>query len=158
MIEVLIVVTLVAILAAIVIPQFLSPTRDAMESTLQHNLHAMRAQIGMYQMNHFGKYPTIQNNDLPQLTSATNAHGEIGPAGPEYPYGPYIANELPQNPFDFSNKVSPVAKPGEKPSRAVGNLEGWQYDETTGDIWPNHPGYYQGLGGGTAESKELIGP
>ena len=143
LIEVLIVVTIVAVLAAIVIPQFSSPVQDAMRSTLQHNLHGMEAQIQLYQLNHFGRYPTIQNNDLPQLARATNASGEIGSAGADYPFGPYIANgELPQNPFDFSNKVTPVANPGKKPTNAVGNLGGWQYDETTGAVWPNNPDYF----------------
>ena len=143
LIEVLIVVTIIAVLAAIVIPQFSSSTTDAMQSTLQHNLHGMEAQIQLYQVNHFGRYPTIQGNDLPQLNRATNAQGEIGPSGTDYPFGPYIAGgELPQNPFDFSNKVTPVANPGKKPAAAVGSLGGWQYDEATGAIWPNHPDYY----------------
>jgi len=137
------VVTVVAVLAAIVIPQFSSSTTDAMHSTLQHNLHGLEAQIQLYQVNHFGRYPTIQNNDLPQLTRATNAQGEIGPSGPDYPFGPYVVGgELPQNPFDFSNKVTPVGTPGEKPTSTAGSLGGWQYDEATGAIWPNNPEYY----------------
>ncbi len=141
LIEVLIVVALIAVLAATVIPKFASSTKDATEAALQYDLKVLRSQIQAYEAHHFGDYPTIQNNDLPQLTSATNVYGEIGAPGDDYRYGPYIKGALPVNPFDQSNKVTPVAVPGQKPSGPVGSLGGWQYDESNGAIWPNHREY-----------------
>ncbi len=155
LIEVLIVVALVAILAATVIPRFSSSTEDAMESALEYNLSVLRSQIEIYRAQHFGEVPQIQNNSLPQLTAATNAYGEIGAPGPSYPCGPYMKDGLPVNPFDDSNKVSPVAVPGQKPNAAVGTLGGWQYDESNGAIWPNHPGYYLAK---TEATAEPLGP
>ena len=157
LIEVLIVVAIVAILAAAVIPKFSSSTEDAMDSALEFNLHVLRSQIQAYQAQHLGVYPTIENSDLPKLTSATNAEGEIGTPGPDYPFGPYVDEALPPNPFDGSNQVTPVAVPGQRPTRAAGNLGGWQYDATNGAIWPNHAEYY-GNPTGTATPEEPVAP
>jgi general secretion pathway protein G len=143
LIEVLIVVIIMAVLAAVIIPQFADSSRDAKESTLKHNLHALQSQIGLYRMDHLEQYPTIQNDGLPQLTQATDRTGKIGPSGPDYPCGPYLVGELPRNPFDSSNKVTPVAVPGQKPTAAVGALGGWQFDASNGALWPNHPAYYK---------------
>jgi len=143
LIEVLIVVIIMAVLAATIIPQFSSSTKDAKESSLKFNMHTMRSQIEMYKVHHLGNYPTIQDNSLPQLTSAPNVSGTIGASGTSFPYGPYIDNELPANPFDNSNKVTAVAAAGVKPTAVVGALGGWQYDVTTGAIWPNNPEYYE---------------
>jgi hypothetical protein len=30
-----------------------------------------------------------------------------------------------------------------KPVAPAGTLGGWQYDSTTGNIWPNHADYYR---------------
>ena len=144
LIEVLIVVVIMAVIAGAVIPRFSSSTEDAKDSSVESNLHGMRTQINMYAIHHLGEYPKISEKDLPQLTSATNVEGEIGESGQKYPHGPYIHHQLPENAHDGSNKVTAVAKPGQTPTAAVGTLGGWLYDESTGDIWPNHAGYYQG--------------
>ena len=157
LIEVLIVVALVAVLAATVIPKFASSTEDAKRAALEFDLKMMRSQIQAYEAHHFGDYPEIRSNALPQLTGATNMYGEIGTPGDDYPYGPYLDGALPVNPFDQSNKVTPVAVPGRRPLGAVGNLGGWQYDESNGAVWPNHPEYYQ-LGQKAIELEPLPAP
>src|SRR5664280_2516019 len=90
LIEVLIVVVIMAVLAGSMIPRFLGTADDAKTSTLSHNLHVMEAQFEIYRAQHLNQYPTIQGNALPQLTSATNAAGEIGSSGSPYPFGPYL--------------------------------------------------------------------
>ncbi len=142
LIEVLLVVVIMAVLAGTIIPRYLGIADDAKASTLNHNLHVLETQLEIYREQHLNCYPTIQANGLPQLTSATNAAGEMGAPGPQYPLGPYIL-EAPMNPFDGSKQVTAVAVPGQPPTGVVGTLGGWQYDVTTGTIWPNHPEYYQ---------------
>ena len=144
LIEILIVVAILAVLAAAVIPQVASSTETAKESALEYNVKVMREQAQIYQAHHFGDLPAIQDNNLPQLIGATNVHGEIGASGDDYPLGPYVNEAIPVNPFDESNKVTAVAVQGQNPTRAVGGLGGWQYDESNGAVWPNHPGYYTG--------------
>ncbi len=141
LIEVLIVVVIIAVLAAVVIPQFTDSTTSAKESSLQHNLHALQGQIELYKLDHSGSRPAIAGDALPQLTTATDANGNAGPAGAAYPHGPYIV-VMPANAFDGSDKVTAVATPGTAPTGISGTLGGWQFDETTGMIYPNHPQYY----------------
>jgi general secretion pathway protein G len=142
LIEVLLVVVILAVLAGVIIPRYLTTADDAKESAMKHNLHVMEAQMEMYRAQHLNRYPTITNNALPQLTGASNSAGEIGATGPQYPFGPYVL-EAPMNPYDGSKKVTPVAVPGQKPTAVLGSLGGWQYDETTGAFWPNNPEYYE---------------
>lgn len=142
LIEVLLVVVIMAVLAGAIIPRFLDTADDAKTSSLQHNLSVMEAQLEIYRAQHANRYPTIRDNALPQLTSSTNTAGEIGAAGSSYPLGPYLI-EPPMNPFDGSTKVVAVAVPGQKPTAVVGTLGGWQYDASTGALWPNNPEYYK---------------
>ena len=138
LIELLIVVTIVAVLAAVIIPQFSSSTEDAAESLLQHNLRTMRAMIGVYEADHAGRYPSLARF-ADQMTSASNAVG--GTTG-ETPYGPYVRDEIPENPFNHSNKVAAVAAAGKRPKGVVAGGAGWQYDESNGALWPNNREYY----------------
>ncbi len=142
LIEVLLVVVILAVLAGMTVTRFLNVADDAKQSTLKHNLAVLETQLELYRAQHLNSYPKIVDNSLPQLTSATNAKGEIGPAGPDYPFGPYLI-EPPMNPYDGSKAVVSVEYPGERPTGVVGSLGGWQYDETTGKVWPNNPEYYK---------------
>ena len=71
LIEVLIVVVIMAVLAATIIPQFSSSTRDAKDSALEFNTHTMRSQIELYKVHHNSNYPDqigdSTNGYLPQL-------------------------------------------------------------------------------------------
>jgi prepilin-type N-terminal cleavage/methylation domain-containing protein len=89
LIEVLIVVVIMAILAATIIPLFSSSTKDARTSTVMINVQALRSPIELYRAEHLTTYPTITNNTLPQLTSATDVNGNVG-TGAAFTYGPYI--------------------------------------------------------------------
>jgi len=46
--------------------------------------------------------------------------------------------------------------PGQKPTGVVGNLGGWQYDESNGAVWPNRPEYSQQIQ--SAEAVVPLGP
>jgi general secretion pathway protein G len=146
LIEVLIVVVIMAVLAAVIIPQFSSSTQDAKDSALRFNSHTMRSQIELYKLHHLGKYPDqigdATTGYLPQLTKATDINGNIGAAGAAYPYGPYIEGDVPPNPFDGKNVVTQVDLGGQKPTGVSGTAGGWQYDPNTGAIWPNNPEYF----------------
>jgi general secretion pathway protein G len=142
LIEMLIVVAIMAIIASTVISRFMGTTDDAKTSSLKHNRQTVEALLEVYRAQHLNRYPTIQDAALPQLTSVTNAAGEIGTSGPNYPFGPYVV-EAPVNPFDGSKKVTAVAEPGKQPTGVVGSLGGWQYDESTGALWPNNAEWYK---------------
>lgn len=134
LIEVLIVVVIMAVLAATVIPQFTSSTKDAQNSSVEFNARTLRAQIELYAAHHNGTYPENSgtNANLKQLTSFTDVSGAIGESKTNHPFGPYVP-EIPTNPFNKLSTVKSVT------GVAKGDdSTGWQYDSATGGIWPNH--------------------
>ena len=126
LVEILIVVVILGILAAIVIPQFTSAAEDSKLSNLMSNLQSIRAQLELYKMHHNETYPTNINT---QLTSKTDSDGTINPAGA---YGPYL-HIFPANPF-IDDPVE-----GVKTSGAAG--EGWSYTAATGVVVANTAGH-----------------
>ena len=137
LIEVLIVVVIMAVLAATIIPQFASSTKDAKDSSLNFNLHTMRSQIELYKAHHHGNPPDqvgdAINGFFPQLTARTDASGTVGTDAAQFPFGPYF-EEVPANPFNGDNSVIEVT------STPTGgdNASGWQYNPKTGELWPNN--------------------
>src|SRR5712671_3629272 len=57
LVEILIVVIILGILAAIVIPQFTNASQDARESSLLSQLQTLRSQIELYKLQHKDKLP-----------------------------------------------------------------------------------------------------
>ncbi len=138
LIEVLIVVVITAILAATIIPLFSSSTNDARTSTVEINVHALRLPIEFYRAEHLTTYPAISGNTLPQLISTTDVNGNIG-TGAAFLYGPYL-DGIPVNPFNGLATIGPVATPGSPPAAGDG-MYGYEYDVTTGNIFPDHLGW-----------------
>lgn len=91
LVEILIVVVILGILAAIVIPQFTNASTQAKESNLKSNLQTVRAQIELYKLNH---------NDTPPAV-ATFASDMITPD----PNGICYLKTIPNNPFTNGNSV-----------------------------------------------------
>ena len=102
LVEILIVVIILGILAAIIIPQFTDASEGARDSSIQSNLQAMRAQFELYKAQHNDTYPwaTDQTNAAfdtdadtqTHLTTKTDAAGAAGGT-----LGPYMQN-VPTNP------------------------------------------------------------
>lgn len=106
LIEILIVVVILGILAAIVIPQFTDASQEAMESSVKSQLQTIRSQIELYRVKNGGA--------LPDLT----------PAFDDLVTNNYLQSE-PVNPFNNSTVVA----------AAAGATVGWIYNDTTGDIY-----------------------
>ncbi len=126
LVEILVVVVILGILAAIVIPQFSTASQDSKESALQQDLFRIRQQIELYANHHNGSYPTLANF-INQMTLPSDIDGNtaaIGTAG--YQYGPYL-QKMPNNPFTDTVPIG---------DGAVGS-SAWYYDESTGHIAPN---------------------
>lgn len=120
LVELLIVVIILAILAAIVVPQFGSSTEDANISTLKSNLAGLRNAVEVYYQQHDSRYPgkylesdgttaaatgTCPAAFLAQLTLYSDKNGKTnGSKTAVFKYGPYIkGSALPANPFLESN-------------------------------------------------------
>lgn len=126
LVEILIVVVILGILAAIVIPQFTSASETSRESALQQDLFRLRQQIELYKHHHNGEAPTLANF-IDQMTLATDTDGDTAARGTAgYPHGPYLPN-MPTNPFTDTVPLG---------DGAVGS-SAWYYNEDTGEIAPN---------------------
>ena len=139
LIEVLIVVIIMAVLAATIIPQFSESTSDAKDSQVKFNLHTIRSQIEMYKAHHLNEVPSLANF-VTQMTDKSDINGtQTG----ELLYGPYVQGSLPENPFTNTNTIVAVAAEGTEPTAIVAGGAGWQYDESTGDFYPNNSQWFE---------------
>lgn len=121
LVELLVVVIILGILAAVVIPQFADHTEDARLATLDTNLTEMRNAVELYYHQHNGKYPgAIDSSDgtsasaapetdfVKQLTLFTDVNGRSSDTkDATYRFGPYLRkSQLPVNPFTNDNTLS----------------------------------------------------
>lgn len=128
LVEILIVVIILGILAAIVIPEFTDASTQAKESSLKSNLQAMRSQIELYKIQHNDNPPDFDTFEE-QMTETSNGAGATSGSklrDATYPLGPYL-QQIPVNPF---NNLSTVDNSG----TAGDNVGGWEYNETIGAI------------------------
>ena len=142
LVEVLIVVVIMAVLAAVVIPQFASSTDDAKNATATFNLSTLRSIIQIYKTQHIGRYPAFDATakSLSVLVRKTHVDGTIDDASGTY--GPYLG-EFPNNPYTGSAEVRIITNdPATSADVTAGNSGGWLYNPTTGNIWlDSDPGY-----------------
>lgn len=122
LVEILIVVVILGILAAIVIPQFSDASTEAKTSSLCSDLQTVRSQIELYKIQH--------NDDLPSdaavgIVSAMTAQTDIdGNTGTDY--GPYL-QKIPTNPFNDLDTITEAATDANSAGGA-----GWFFNTTTG--------------------------
>ena len=125
LVEILIVVVILGILAAIVIPQVGSTVSESQTSSLRMNLNTIRKQIEFYKNQHAG-LPSLENIDL-QLTSFTDGNGNTNDVKtPVFKFGPYLRN-IPNNPYTGRKDIS---------TDEVGTSD-WFYDPATGKFHAN---------------------
>ena len=126
LVEILLVVLILGVLAAMVIPQFSGATTEAKLSSLRSSLQRVRGQIVYYKFQH---------NDLPpasggetgadfvrRLTTQTDANGDAGSD-----FGPYL-QAIPKN---VLNDLDSVRIDG---AAAGANINGWRFDTATGEF------------------------
>ncbi len=136
LVEILIVVVILGILAAIVIPQFTSASETAKGSSLVTQLQSIRSQLELYQLQHNGEYPTAANMaGFGALITPTLVDGTLTPGGGANTFGPYM-QKAPVNPFTAGGNGNLLAAndddPPVLPNAAAG--VGWVYNSTSGEI------------------------
>ncbi len=147
LVELIIVVSILGILAAIVIPQVQGNTVQAKESAAKTSLQALRTQIGMYKLDHNGLAPgysggTVSATDLVnQIVGTSATTGEaVSATTPSAPFlhGPYLS-DFPENPFNGLSDVTLVPSATAFSAAANGNT-GWLYKKETAEFRLNWTG------------------
>ena len=152
LVELLIVVIILAILAAIIIPQFTGATDDAAQAAYDTNIANVRAAIDLYRQQH-SDYPGAVTSSgatcvngaavagavgeaafIAQLRNYTNAAGLActGTDPDQFKYGPYLKDDLPDNPLGTNNTVTIVTNG--VLGLTSGGTGGWRFDSVTGEF------------------------
>jgi general secretion pathway protein G len=124
LVEILIVVIILGILAAIVIPQFTNASTEARQSNVRSQLQTLRSQIELYKLQHKDVPPALVTSNWDCFTKYTDIDGDIAASkDATHIYGPYM-NAAPVNPLSGFNTIG----------AALADDGGWVYSETTGVI------------------------
>jgi general secretion pathway protein G len=137
LVEILIVVIVLGILAAIVLPQFSDASAVARASMLADDLRVVRTQVEVFKAQHSGVspgYPNCDRNQTPTeqafvdyMTGASDSAGNLNPPGRSY--GPYL-REMPPNPVNGKNSVL-VLHDGAALPDAADDSHGWIFQPST---------------------------
>ncbi|MHC4642177.1 MAG: type IV pilin protein [Planctomycetota bacterium] len=147
--EVVVVVVLLGILAAILVPTLQGHTMSARESAVKDCLMTMRTQIQLYKMEHDGFLPGYVNGaGAPtatlqlQFIGTTTVLGLASPSKvPSAPfiYGPYVM-KLPENPFNNRTDIKYVPEGTDFSFAVNSSTSGWLYKKETGEFVINWHG------------------
>jgi len=141
LVEILIVVVILGILAAIVIPQFTEASTEARESSLVSDLQSLRSQIELYKAQHLD-VPPAQDADpctfTAQMMYTSDKLGAMSaPAtrirSTTWPLGPYM-ERIPENPFaaDGDPLLRIVTAEGDLGGTGAAH---WVYCNVTGEVY-----------------------
>ena len=159
LVELVIVIIILGILAALAIPQFVSSTKDAQEATLRGDLAVLRNAINLYYHQHASIYPGAKKVDgsgddtgagdnpvafVNQLTQYTDKTGKVSAAldRTNYPFGPYLMTAVPSNPLATTGASTVSVTTDTGAVTADGSpTTGWKYSKATGQIIANMAAY-----------------
>ena len=161
LVELIIVIIIIGILAALAIPQFVSSTKDAQEATLSGDLAVMRNAINLYYHQHSSTYPGAVKTDgsgtatasgdnpaafINQLTQYTNEQGQTSATldRTNFPFGPYLMRGIPDNPLavagaDVDNVT--VTADNVALTADASPTTGWKFSKNTGEFIANVAAY-----------------
>ena len=140
LVEILIVVVILGILAAIVIPQFTEASTEAKTSSLCTDLQTMRSQIELYKIQHNDDLPAAgvdtEADFISDMTAQTDIAGAVGTD-----YGPYI-QQIPTNQF---NNRKTIRLEGAGVNTAGANTHGWVFNTSSGAFLADDSAAHAGL-------------
>lgn len=150
LIEILIVVCILGIIAAIIAPHFTKSATMAKEAAAKETLQMMREQLEIYKIHHnetragyvYGEIG-VGGTFIRQLIYCTDINGDFSPTKTpwgNYIYGPYL-HDFPKNPFNNSFFVKNYPDGTEIADQATGSkTNGWLYKAETGELRIDWPG------------------
>lgn len=149
LVEILIVVVLLGVLAAIVIPAIGSGSIRAREAALATDVKLLRRFVAVYTSQHFEVAPGYPDGDTTaapteivfrdQAMLSSNAEGETASRGTlGYKFGPYLSR-IPTNPLNSRSTVQ-IVNNGDAFPDVGDDSHGWIYKPETGEIRPDNKG------------------
>jgi prepilin-type N-terminal cleavage/methylation domain-containing protein len=161
LIEILIVIILMGIIAAVAVPRIAPSTQEASTNTLDTNLAALRNAIEQYAAQHNGRFPgqyketdgtTAATTDTEaatafaaQLTQYSDKNGKTSAAKDtvNFPLGPYFRSGVPKNPLPTSSNtvVADFDELGNIANTGATGGSGWKVAVQTGQIVANNDQY-----------------
>ena len=150
LVELLIVVVILGVLAAIAIPQFSDSSEDAKISALDTDLSNLRNAIELYYHQHNASYPGAKKETdgtavanaaqaatafVAQLTLYSAATGVTATEKDStHKYGPYLKKGVPTNPFNNLSTIVCDISETDISAAASGGTAGWKFYTQTGRL------------------------
>lgn len=121
LIELVIIIAVLGIIAAVAIPKYVDMIGEARQSACKGALGGLRSAISIYYAN-----TALKNNSAtwPPMDSLRTV-------------GVVMAQSIPPNPYQSSSNAPDSIVTGVTKGVTVGTRGGWAYNATTGEIWPN---------------------
>lgn len=121
LIELVIIIVVLGILAAVAIPKYQDMSAQAKDAACRGALGALRSGITIYYANQAVTTGTAAWPSLVQLSTV----------------GTVMAQAIPKNPYQTNTNAPDSIVTGVTKGTIVGARGGWAYLASTGEIWPN---------------------
>jgi prepilin-type N-terminal cleavage/methylation domain-containing protein len=121
LIELVIIIVILGILAAVAIPRYQDITAQAKEASCRGALGALRSGISIWYANKAVTTGTATWPTVAQVAAVDSV----------------MAQALPRNPYQSSTNAPDSIVTGVTKGTIVGTRGGWAYNATTGQVWPN---------------------
>ena len=130
--ELMIVVAIIGILAAIVVPHFQGRATEAKTAAAKSNLRILRSAIELYAAQHSSVPPGYPNNDPTKPPDSTSFLLQMTITN-------RYLSKMARNPFNNIETIQMIGNAGQFPSEATGAF-GWVYKPATNEIRLDWPG------------------
>lgn len=121
LIELVIIIVILGILAAVAIPRYQDITSEAKEAACRSALGALRSGITIFYANKAVTTGTALWPSLAQLSAVDTV----------------MAQAIPANPYQQEANAPDSIVTGVTKGTVVGARGGWAYKPSTGEVWPN---------------------
>ena len=130
--ELMIIVAVLGIMAAIIVPQFQSHAMQAKEAVAKDSLRILRSAIELYAAQHGGVAPGYADDDPGTVPSGANFYQQTVLDGQDM-------RSMPENPFNKLETMQVIANDGTFPAEPTGAY-GWIYKPAAHTIKLDWPG------------------
>jgi prepilin-type N-terminal cleavage/methylation domain-containing protein len=121
LIELIIMIVVLGVLAAVVFPKYSDLTAEAKANTCKQSLFSMREAISLWRTGNIVRNGSVS---WPAIDSV-RAIGGI------------MVHSIPSNPYQSGSNAPDSIVTGVTKGVVVGTRGGWAYKPSTGQIWPN---------------------